>query len=80
MSVLPDPRHDTDATRRVFSILVEATLRYRDDMLASKGTVVTVGDVRTSLSWLVPVLATGEIPETDNQISLGLLKLWIQEL
>ncbi len=75
-----DLGQDTDATRQVFSILIRATLKYRDDTLASRGVVVTVEDVRTSLNWLVPALATGNIPAIDNEVSLGLLKQWLSEL
>ena len=75
-----DPALDTDANRKIFSFLVQSTLGYRDKMLTSKGIVVTVEDVRTALRWLVPVLATGNVPKTDNKISLGLLDLWIEEL
>ena len=80
LSVAEDLGQDTDATRQVFSILIRATLKYRDDTLASRGVVVTVEDVRTSLNWLVPALATGNIPAIDNEVSLGLLKQWLSEL
>jgi hypothetical protein len=80
MSVVEFPGQDTDATRQVFSILVRSTLKYRDDMLASEDIVVTVDDVRTCLDWLVPALATGNIPDTENRVRLGLLKLWLEEL
>ncbi|MBC8462084.1 MAG: hypothetical protein H8D67_29305 [Deltaproteobacteria bacterium] len=49
-------------------------------MLESKGVVVTVEDVRTSLNWLVPALAIGNMPETDKKVSLELLKLWLDDL
>lgn len=80
MSVVEYPGRDTDATRQVFSILVKSTLKYRDDMLASEDIVVTVDDVRTCLGWLVPALATGNMPDTENRVRLGLLKLWLEEL
>jgi hypothetical protein len=80
LSVLEYPGQDTDATRKVFSILVKSTLKYRDDMLASENIVVTVDDVRTCLGWLVPALATGNMPDTEDRVGLGLLKLWLEEL
>ena len=80
MSVLEYPGQDTDANRQVFSILVKSTLKYRDEMLASEDIVVTVDDVRTCLGWLVPALATGNMPDTENKVGLGLLKLWLEEL
>ena len=49
-------------------------------MLTSRGVVVTVDDVRTCLDLLVPVLATGNMPETENNITMGLLELWLEEL
>ncbi len=79
-SVLEDSGQNSDAVRQVFSILVRATLEYRDSILASRGIVVTVDDVRTSLDYLVPALSTGNMPETDNEINLGLLKIWLREL
>lgn len=69
-----------DDVRRVFSILVKSTLQFRDHILESTGRTVTVEDVRTSLKWLVPSLATGQLPQTDNKLSLDLLKLWLDEL
>ena len=80
MSVLEHPGQNTDPTRRVFSTLVKSTLKYRDDILASEDIVVTVDDVRTCLGWLVPALGTGNLPDTENKIRLGLLKLWLEEL
>ena len=79
-SVLEDPRQDTEPLRQVFSVLVRSTVKYRDHMLVSRDVVVTVEDVRTCLSWLVPALATGNMPETDNEVRLGLLEFWLMEL
>jgi len=70
----------TEDVRVVFSILVEASLRYRDHVMQTTGQVVTVEHVRTALKWLVPVLATGELPLERNDVSLGLLKIWVEEL
>lgn len=80
LSLIENSRQNTDAVRNVFSILVKSTLKYRDHMLESKGVVVTVEDVRTSLNWLAPALAIGNIPETDKKVSLELLKLWLDDL
>lgn len=78
--MVKDPGNDTDATREVFAALVKSTLAYRDRLLSSQGTVVTVEDVRTALDWLVPALASGQLPETESETRLGLLKVWLQEL
>jgi len=80
LSVLEDSQQDSCELRKIFSSIVRSTLKYRDEMLASKGVVVTVEDVRTSLRWLVPALATGTIPDLDNKVSIGLLRIWLSEL
>jgi len=77
---LDDSGQDTEAVRDVFSTLVHTTLKYRDEMYASRGEVVTVEDVRICLGLLIPVLATGNMPQTDNTVRFGLLKLWVEEL
>ena len=80
LSVAEHPAQNTEDIRRVFSILVKSTLRYRDHMLKSKGTVVTVEDVRAVLGWVVPCLESGRLPVTNNKIRLDLLKIWLDEL
>ena len=80
LSVVDDPGKRTDATHAVFAVLVNSTLAYRDHMIRSQGVVVTVEDVRETLAWLVPVLTTGQLPETENDIRLGLLKIWLRKL
>jgi len=80
LKVVEDSTQNTDAVRQVFSILIRSTLRYRDHMLESRGAVITVEDVRMTLSWLVPALMTGHLPVTDDEIRLDLLKLWLDDL
>lgn len=80
LSVLEDSGQDTDDARRVFSTLVRSTLEFRDHILATRDVVVTVEDVRSSLEWLIPALAEDRMPETENEIRLGLLIAWLKEL
>ena len=80
LNVLENTAQNTDAVRKVFSILIKSTLRYRDHMLESRGVVITVEDVRITLSWLVPALMTGHLPQTDDKLRLDLLNLWVDEL
>ena len=79
-SVVDHSSQNPMAVKAVFSVLIRATLKYRDETLSSSDLVVTVEDVRTALGWLVPVLTTGNMPETDNEMCLGLLKSWLEEL
>ena len=80
LGVAEYPGKNTEDTRKVFSILVRSTLRYRDHMLKDNGTLVTVEDVRMVLKWLVPSLSSGHLPATDNRLRLDLLKIWLDEL
>ena len=72
--------HLDEASRRFFLCIMRSTLRFRDQMLETRGIVVTVRDVKTSLKWLVPTLATGNLPELDNPVSMELLKTWLKDL
>ena len=71
---------NNEPLREVFKILIQCALRYRDNVLRDTGIVVTVEDVRSALDWLLPALQTGRLPRADNEISLNLLKLWLDEL
>ena len=50
LSLADRPSQNTDDIRKVFSILVRSTLRYRDQIMQSDGTVVTLDDVRVALT------------------------------
>lgn len=80
LSVAGEAGQATDEVRKVFSLLVKSTLKYRDDILASRGITVTVEDVRVALDWLVPALSSGKLPPSDDRLRLDLLKLWLDEL
>ena len=80
LSVAGNSDQTTDEVRKVFSMLIKSTLKYRDDILASQGITVTVEDVRVALDWLVPALSSGILPSTEDKLRLDLLKLWLEEL
>lgn len=80
LSVAENSDQATDEVRKVFSMLIKSTLKYRDDILASQGITVTVEDVRVALDWLVPALSSGILPSTEDKLRLDLLKLWLEEL
>ncbi|HDM08934.1 MAG TPA: hypothetical protein ENF92_00265 [Desulfobacteraceae bacterium] len=69
-----------ESAKRLSALLVDCTLKYRDEMYLEKGIVVTVEDVQRSLSWLLPALSTGNIPQLANEIQDGLLRRWVSEL
>ncbi|MBN2059950.1 MAG: nucleotidyltransferase family protein [Deltaproteobacteria bacterium] len=79
LSTLNHPGKNNADVKKVFSSLVKTTLNYRDHLLRNEGVTVTVSDVRTALDCLIPALATGRLPEKIDNISLNLLKIWIDE-
>ena len=79
-SMAEHPAGHDESVHKVFSLLIKTTLRYRDQMLKSRGIVITVEDVHTALDWLVPSLKTGRLPETGDKKRLDLLKLWLDEI
>lgn len=80
LSVAEHAGKDVRAEKEIFSALVKSTLKYRDHMRKSEGIVVTVEDVRVALNWLLPALATGKLPGSNNRLRLGLLKIWLDEI
>jgi hypothetical protein len=78
-SVAENSIKHNEPVRKVFSILVRTTLKYRDDMKETKGLKVTVEDVKTTLDLLLESLNTGRLPETKDKVRLDLLKLWLDE-
>ena len=79
-SVFEGPGSTRGDVRQVFSVLVSSTLKYRDLMFENREIVVTVEDVSIALGWLVPSIETGRLPETEDKVMLGLLKIWLDEL
>jgi hypothetical protein len=80
MSAVTGPEKPSAAVREVFETLIRITLDYRDFTLSAKGQIVTVRDVRASLAWLIPCLATGNVPEIEDPVRLGLLVRWLEAL
>jgi len=80
LSAVAGPEKPSTAVREVFETLIRITLDYRDRTLAEKGRIVTVRDVRASLAWLIPSLATGNVPEIEDPVRLGLLERWLEAL
>lgn len=70
----------TPEVRKVFSLLVSSTLRYRDQMKEQAGITVTVEDVRVTLDMLLQVLHTKMVPHQDLAVRANLLELWLEEL
>lgn len=80
MAALEDPAQDTEPVRRVFATLVRSTLEYRDRVLAARGYVVTVENVRLSLDWLPFSLSTGSVPDRIGDVCRGLVETWMAAL
>lgn len=79
-SIMDEPDTFPEGARKIFDILTRVTLEYRDQMLASRRVIVTVQDVQTSLSWLVPSLVTGNIPKMEKPLCRELLERWLGAL
>ena len=80
LSVTEASDSQTSGVKDVFSVLVRSTLQYRDDILASEGTVITVEDVRVTLEHLIPFIETNRLPDTADHIKSDLLKIWRENL
>jgi hypothetical protein len=75
-----EPGTFSEHGRKILAMLMTVTLEYRDQVLASREIIVTVEDVRDALSWLLPSLATGNIPNLENDLAAALLERWVHAL
>jgi hypothetical protein len=80
MKIASTSAENSQEVQAVFAALVKSTLRYRDVLKRSRGIILTVQDVRTTLDWLMPAYTTGRLPKTENKTRLDLLKIWLDEL
>ena len=80
MQVVKDDENMSEEVRQVFLTLTSATLHYRDRLKQNSNITLTVKDVRTTLGLLMEMLPDGRLPNTENAIHLGLLKIWVDEL
>ena len=71
---------EPEKIKKVFSILVSSTLRYRDKLKADLGIILTVEDVRCALAHLMNSVHSRKRPVADNPVYAELYKLWIDEL
>ena len=69
-----------EGVEKVFSFLVSATLRYRDDLKSDLGVILTVEDVRVTLVWLLEFIESKKFPVTNNAVRWDLLKIWTEAL
>jgi len=80
MQVVKDDENMSEEVRQVFLTLTSATLRYRDRLKRNSNIILNVNDVRMTLDLLMEMLPDGKLPNTENAIHLGLLKIWVDEL
>jgi hypothetical protein len=73
-----EPETFPENGRKILGMLMAVTLEYRDQLLTTRGIIITVGDVRNALSLLVPSLATGNLPKMENALSAALLERWVR--
>jgi len=71
---------ESEQIKKVFTILVSSTLRYRDNLKADLGIILTVEDVRCALTDLVSSIHGRNRRDTDNLVCMELYKLWTDEL
>jgi len=71
---------EPEKIKKVFSILVTSTLRYRDKLKTDQGIILTVEDVRCALAYLVNSVHSRKRSDTDNLVYVELYRLWIDEL
>lgn len=70
----------TEPTKRMFSMLVDETLKFRDELLKGKNEILTVGETHRALDAFMKVLKTHEIPDGLEKNVKELLLRWLKAL
>lgn len=69
-----------EGAQGMFQMLVSTTLRYRDILMHSTGTTLTVAETRAALDAFMEMLKTHKIrPDLDKRVK-DLVILWLEEL
>jgi hypothetical protein len=67
-------------SKAMFSMLVRTALRYRDILMHSSGSPLTVGETRAALAAFMEVMKTHAIPPALDKRVHGLVVMWLEEL
>lgn len=69
-----------DGTHQMFRLLVETTLKFRDDLRDKEGLSLTVAETQTALDGLMEVLRTHAIPNRMTGHARSLIVKWLEEI
>lgn len=69
-----------DHATRVFSMLVEIALSYRDELVADNEPALTVGETQEALDHFMEVVKTQSFPNIAQPRIKKLVMLWLKEL
>lgn len=69
-----------EGIKEMFSMLVGVTLEYRDILIHSSGTPLTVGETRQALDAFMVVMKAHNIPANLDRRVHDLVILWLEEI
>ncbi|MBI4212534.1 MAG: hypothetical protein HY540_07850 [Deltaproteobacteria bacterium] len=69
-----------EGTHRMFRMLVEITLTYRDELHQSNQEKLTVSETQEALDGFMDVMKTHEIPAKLTPHAHRLIVLWLEEI
>ncbi len=73
--------NETDEkSHQMFKMLVNTTLKFRDELLAKSGIPLTVGETQKALDMLMEVIKTHKVPPNLDKNIHDLLILWLEEI
>lgn len=69
-----------DGTHRMFRLLLETTLKFRDDVKDKGDSSLTIAEAQTALDGLMEVLKTHAIPNHITGNARTLIVKWLEEI
>lgn len=69
-----------EGTEDIFAMLVNTTLKYRDQLDAKTGTPLTIGETREALEAFMHVMKKKSFPENLSERAHDLIVIWLEAL
>jgi hypothetical protein len=73
-------KHADEKSHQMFRMLVETTLKFRDELMAKTGVPLTVGETQKALDVFMEVMKSHKVPQNLDKNVHDLVILWLEEI
>jgi hypothetical protein len=73
-------KHADERSHQMFRMLVDTTLKFRDEIVKRTGVPLTIGETHKALDIFMEVLKTHKIPPNLDKNVHDLVVIWLEEI